>query len=89
MGTHILEEHITSIFRNQRAADGYADPEDGGDTFIRNAGLHRTSRGYIPGDGNIHMLHICVSAPISKLWQKVVEKCTASGGIILRIIVTW
>jgi hypothetical protein len=30
------------------------DPEEGGDTFLRNIGLRMTTRRYIPEDGNIH-----------------------------------
>jgi hypothetical protein len=84
-----ISESLISLARNQRAADGCADPKM---EVIR---LSETSV-YIGLHGAIfqkkatfiNMLHICVSAPISKLWQKVVEKCTTSGGIILRKIVT-
>jgi hypothetical protein len=32
------------------------DPEDGGDTFLRNVGSHRTRRRDIPEDGNIQLV---------------------------------
>jgi hypothetical protein len=38
--------------RDRRVAGG--SPEDGENTFLRNFGSHRTTKGYIPEIGNIH-----------------------------------
>jgi hypothetical protein len=58
---HLLEPKISRA-RNRRVSRRWPrrivismilDPECGGDTYLRNVRSHRTSRRYIPEDGNI------------------------------------
>jgi hypothetical protein len=68
MWTDVLEESITSIFRAEiQQSKKYIvrwffarlifDTEDGGDTFLRNVGLHKNC---IPEDSNIIIIIIII-----------------------------
>jgi hypothetical protein len=65
--TDFSEKNITSILtvenqQNKKSAcvrwQLISHPEDGDDMFIRNVESHRTTRSYIPADGNIIYLNL-------------------------------